>query len=182
MKKDQKGTRDNSMNNLLTLLMSTVNFIVITIILAFGYLILEDHIHDFLNKKKYSPEELELIARKANARQNAEEEEANWDKVVNGIHIRTGLYDDPDLQIIIASCTSCHSAKLVTQNKATREGWKGMIKWMQATQGLPDLGKYEPTILDYLAKYYAPSNTGRRKNLDVASIEWFVLNLDDTPQ
>ena len=182
MKETNKGTRSNSINNLLRLLISMINLVVVLIILAFGYLVLEDQIYDFLHKKKYSSEELELIANNATAKQNAENEEANWDKVVNGIHIRTGFYDDPNLQIIIANCTSCHSAKLITQNKATREGWKGMIKWMQATQGLPDLGTSEPIILDYLAKYYAPSNTGRRKNIDIASIEWFVLNLDDTPQ
>jgi len=178
-----KGNNNNDpLGDSWNLLISLIYFILALIILSLGYVILTDQIHDFINKKTYTPEELEQISKKAIARQSAENEEANWDKVVNGIHIRTGLNADQDLQIIIGSCTSCHSAKLITQNKATREGWKGMIKWMQATQGLPDLGKNEPVILNYLAKYYAPTNTGRRKNLDIASIKWFILDVDKTPQ
>lgn len=95
--------------------------------------------------------------------------------VVDGIHQQTGLHDDPNLHTIIGACTPCHSAQLITQNRATREGWEGMIRWMQKTQGLMQLGDAEPVILDYLAKYYAPEETGRRKNLDVASIEWYIL-------
>jgi hypothetical protein len=97
------------------------------------------------------------------------------DLVVDGIHQQTGLHDDPNLNTIIGACTPCHSAQLITQNRATREGWEGMIKWMQKTQGLMQLGDAEPIILDYLAKYYAPEETGRRKNLDVAAIEWYIL-------
>jgi CxxC motif-containing protein (DUF1111 family) len=85
----------------------------------------------------------------------------------------TGLADDPNIQIIAANCTACHSAKLVTQNRATREGWKSMIQWMQKTQNLWDLGKNEDIILDYLAKNYAPENKGRRAPLD--NIEWYEL-------
>jgi hypothetical protein len=97
------------------------------------------------------------------------------DLVVDGIHQQTGLHDDPNLNTIIGACTPCHSAQLITQNRATREGWEGMIKWMQKTQNLMDLGEAEPIILDYLAKYYAPEETGRRKNIDVADIEWYIL-------
>jgi hypothetical protein len=86
----------------------------------------------------------------------------------------TGLADDPNIQIIAANCTACHSAKLVTQNRATREGWKSMIQWMQKTQNLWDLGKNEDIILDYLAKNYAPENKGRRAPLE--NIEWYELS------
>ncbi|MEQ8714046.1 MAG: cytochrome C [Cyclobacteriaceae bacterium] len=85
----------------------------------------------------------------------------------------TGLADDPNIQIIAANCTACHSAKLVTQNRATREGWKSMIQWMQKTQNLWELGKNEDIILDYLAKNYAPENKGRRPPLE--NIEWYEL-------
>ncbi|MEQ9302165.1 MAG: cytochrome C [Cyclobacteriaceae bacterium] len=85
----------------------------------------------------------------------------------------TGLADDPNIQIIAANCTACHSAKLVTQNRATREGWKSMIQWMQKTQNLWDLGKNEDIILDYLAKNYAPESKGRRAPLE--NIEWYEL-------
>ena len=152
------------------------------VILTLGYLFLEDDIHAYFNQKTYSEKELEQMLDKALERQYEANETANWDKVVNGIHIRTGLHADPNLSIIIGSCTSCHSAKLITQNKATREGWKNMIRWMQKTQGLPDLGESEPIVLNYLAKYYAPKNTGRRKNIDIEAIEWYILNTAQTTQ
>jgi hypothetical protein len=91
----------------------------------------------------------------------------------NGIHLVTGFAEDENLQLIIGNCTSCHSAKMVTQNRASREGWKTMILWMQETQGLWDLGENEPLILDYLAKHYAPNKQGRRAPL--ADIAWYDL-------
>lgn len=100
------------------------------------------------------------------------------DKVVNGIHVATGMIYDDNFSLVKNACTSCHSAKLVTQNRATRDGWKQMIRWMQATQGLPDLGKSEGKILDYLAKNYAPTEVGRRKVLDQDEIEWYTFTLN----
>ncbi len=100
-------------------------------------------------------------------------------KVVNGIHVATGMAYDNNFEIVRRACTSCHSAKLVTQNRATRDGWKQMIRWMQATQGLPDLGKDEGKILDYLAKNYAPSEVGRRINLNTEEIEWYTLKIEN---
>ena len=97
----------------------------------------------------------------------------------NGIHVQTGLVYEDGFEEVRAICTSCHSAKLVTQNRATRDGWKEMIRWMQETQGLWELGPAEPKILDYLAKYYAPEAAGRLSNLDIAEIEWYILDLDE---
>lgn len=77
--------------------------------------------------------------------------------------------------LVIANCTGCHSGKLVTQNRATREGWTNMIRWMQRTQNLKDLGADEQKILDYLTKNYAPTEQGRRANLEVK--EWYNLDL-----
>ena len=102
----------------------------------------------------------------------------DWDKVENGIHVASGLVYTDNFDIIRANCTACHSGKLVAQNRATREGWEQMIRWMQQTQGLWDLGKNEPIILDYLAKYYAPKEVGRRANIDIAKVEWYILELD----
>lgn len=101
------------------------------------------------------------------------------DKVVNGIHVATGMVYDDNFMVVKRACTSCHSAKLVTQNRATRDGWKQMIRWMQETQNLPDLGKDEGKILDYLAKNYAPNDVGRRQILDQEQIEWYTLQLDE---
>ena len=84
-----------------------------------------------------------------------------------------GFINDEGVNLVIANCTGCHSSKMVVQNRATREGWKSMIIWMQETQNLWELGKNEELILDYLSKNYAPENKGRRAVL--SNIEWYVL-------
>lgn len=103
----------------------------------------------------------------------------DWEKVENGIHIQTGLIAATGFDQVSANCTVCHSAKLITQNRASREGWSQMIDWMQETQGLWDLGKDRTIILDYLAKHYKPLEKGRRENIDVAEIEWYILELEE---
>ncbi|MEL6124216.1 MAG: hypothetical protein AAFQ02_05180 [Bacteroidota bacterium] len=95
--------------------------------------------------------------------------------VEGGVHLATGLAYDENFELVRAVCTSCHSSQLIIQNRATREGWQDMIRWMQATQGLPDLGTAEPKVLDYLATHYAPKDMGRRSPLDAEAIEWYVL-------
>ena len=102
-----------------------------------------------------------------------EESSEDYDKVENGIHVATGFISDTGMQETIQNCTACHSAKLVTQNRMSREGWKATIKWMQETQNLWDLGANEELILTYLAKNYAPTDKGRRQNLE--NIEWYEL-------
>lgn len=94
--------------------------------------------------------------------------------IVNGIHQPTGLIVDDGCQEVMVTCGACHSLDLVTQNRATRDGWKEIIVWMQETQKLWDLGEQEDIILTYLAKNYAPENSGRRKNIEVE--EWYVLH------
>ena len=95
------------------------------------------------------------------------------DQIENGIDPATGFVEDEGMQATIQNCTACHSAKLVTQNRMSREGWKATIKWMQETQNLWDLGTNEELILAYLAKNYAPTEKGRRQNLE--DIEWYEL-------
>lgn len=95
------------------------------------------------------------------------------DKIENGIHLRTGFVEGEGLTTVINNCTNCHSAKLVTQNRMTKEQWQATIHWMQETQNLWDLGDNEEIILNYLATHYAPTKEGRRKNLQ--DIEWYTL-------
>jgi hypothetical protein len=95
------------------------------------------------------------------------------DLIENGVHVATGLIVDDGFQQVKASCLACHSSKLITQNRADRDGWKKMIRWMQEYQNLWDLGPNEDVILDYLAKHYAPEDKGRRANL--TNVEWYVL-------
>lgn len=99
--------------------------------------------------------------------------EQDFDKIENGIHVATGFVEDEGMQLVIQNCTSCHSAKLVTQNRLSKEGWQATIKWMQETQNLWPLGPNEEKIIDYLAKNYGPVSKGRRQNLQ--NIEWYDL-------
>jgi hypothetical protein len=67
----------------------------------------------------------------------------------------TGLVIDAGFEIVKAWCTPCHSATLVTRAGMTRAQWLELIRWMQETQGLWDLGTREDEILDYLSRNYA---------------------------
>jgi len=95
------------------------------------------------------------------------------DRIIDGIHVRTGLIDDDGLMTVVNNCTNCHSAKLVTQNRMTAERWNATIKWMQETQNLWDLGKNQEIIVNYLVKNYPPQAKGRRMTL--SNIEWYEL-------
>ena len=99
---------------------------------------------------------------------------ASTPDIVDGKDVQTGLLDGEGLLAVKANCLACHSAKLVTQNRFTREGWHDKIVWMQETQGLWDLGENEPVILDYLAAYYAPEERGGRRQ-PLTGIEWYEL-------
>ena len=79
----------------------------------------------------------------------------------------SGLEIADGYQQVKAQCTVCHSGRLVAQNRADRDGWVQMIRWMQETQGLWPLGDAEPEILDYLAENYGPLPRGRRLPLKV---------------
>lgn len=79
----------------------------------------------------------------------------------------TGLIVAPGFESVRANCMACHSMKLVTQNRMTRDTWLETIRWMQETQGLWPLKDQEKAILDYLGTHYAPVDSGRRKALPV---------------
>jgi cytochrome c5 len=149
-------------------LLLLINIGFVLCLLLFGYLIFGDMLAPSF--------QADPIVQKSSSNSSRSSED-NYDKVVDGIHVQTGLIYAEGFEIVRATCTACHSAKLVTQNRATKEGWTQMIRWMQETQGLWDLGANESTIVNYLAKHYAPTEVGRRANLDVAAIEWYILEL-----
>ena len=99
--------------------------------------------------------------------------ENDFDKIENGIHVRTGFIEGEGLDLVVQNCTSCHSAKIVTQNRMSKEKWLATIRWMQESQNLWDLGVNEEPILNYLSTYYAPDSIGRRANL--TNVEWYQL-------
>ena len=94
--------------------------------------------------------------------------------IEDGKDLETGLLDGEGLRTVKANCLSCHSAKLITQNQFTREGWHAKIVWMQETQGLWDLGDREPIILDYLAEHYAPEARASRRQ-PLTNVKWYQL-------
>ena len=99
--------------------------------------------------------------------------EDDFDKIENGIHVRTGFVEAEGLMTVVNNCTNCHSAKLVIQNRMNKERWLATIRWMQETQNLWDLGPNEDIIVNYLVTNYPPSKKGRRETL--ANVEWYEL-------
>lgn len=99
--------------------------------------------------------------------------EDTYDKIEDGIHLRTGLVEAEGLMAVVNNCTNCHSAKLVTQNRMNRERWIATIRWMQETQNLWNLGDQEEVIVNYLIANYPAPEKGRRPLL--SDIEWYEL-------
>ena len=99
--------------------------------------------------------------------------EEDPDLIVDGIHQRTGLVEAEGLMAVVSNCTSCHSAKLITQNRMNAERWNTTIAWMQETQNLWDLGDQQEVIVNYLVTNYPPKAKGRRMAL--TDIQWYEL-------
>lgn len=95
------------------------------------------------------------------------------DLIENGVHVSSGLIVDEGYELVLNTCGSCHSFKLVTQNKGNADDWRAAIQWMQETQKLWDLGATEEPIVNYLAKNYGLVESSRRDNLK--NIEWYEL-------
>ena len=81
------------------------------------------------------------------------------------VDAKTGLVKAPGFEVVSTQCTVCHSGRLISQNRADRDGWLAMIRWMQETQGLWPLAANESLVLDYLATNYGPLSVGRRRPL-----------------
>ncbi len=122
----------------------------------------------------YNPDLIMMKADQPEVEEYAEiPEEDDFDKIENGIHLRTGLIEAEGLMEVVNNCTNCHSALLITQNRMNKERWIATIRWMQETQNLWDLGKNEEIIVNYLVENYPPTKKGRRANLE--NIEWYEL-------
>lgn len=87
----------------------------------------------------------------------------------------TGLIVDENLYMVKAQCTNCHSTKLITANRFTRDGWKQKIRWMQANHNLWELGDAEKPVLDYLEKNYSPTASAARR-APLKDIKWYKLD------
>jgi len=155
-------------HRILTLLMSALGLLGVTLVLATGILMAMTH-----------PEWL-APAQPALAEAAPPAETTPVQAVVDGRDVETGFIAQGDYELVKATCTACHSSKLVTQNRATRDGWLEMIRWMQRTQKLWDLGDNEAAILDYLAKHYGPEDQGRRAPVEVE--QWYPLAVEAPPR
>ena len=75
----------------------------------------------------------------------------------------TGLKKTGDWELVRNNCVACHSAKLITQQRGTKDQWLAMIRWMQKSQ---NLWQFDPAteakIITYLAENYPPSEQRRR--------------------
>ncbi|MEM7573785.1 MAG: hypothetical protein AAF433_12830 [Bacteroidota bacterium] len=152
--------------------LNAIYLFVVSCTIALFYLIFQPSL------SKWSDTEIKIVEH-ASPNTQALVKEEDSDRVVDGIHLETGLIYAEGFDMVRGTCTACHSAKLVTQNRATKEGWTQMIRWMQQTQGLWELGESESTIVNYLAKHYGPQEVGRRANLEVEALEWYVLELEE---
>ena len=75
----------------------------------------------------------------------------------------SGLIKRPGWEQVRAHCGGCHSHALVTSQRADRQTWLDIIRWMQATQNLWQFEtETEAQILDYLAANYPPRENRRR--------------------
>ena len=75
----------------------------------------------------------------------------------------TGLKMAGDWELVRNNCVACHSAKLVTQQRGSKEQWLKMIRWMQKSQNLWQFdAETEAKIIGYLAEYYPPREQSRR--------------------
>jgi cytochrome c1 len=159
----EKADLDRVRKNLYNAIVFLVSFIVIASISLIFYVLL--------------PYEAERGLTAAPGTENAAkaEQKAESDLIEDGIHLASGLVAAEGYESVIKNCTACHSGQLVRQNRASREGWEEMIRWMQNTQGLWQLGDQKDIILDYLAKNYGPKPVSRRAKLDLEDIEWYIL-------
>jgi hypothetical protein len=85
------------------------------------------------------------------------------------IDTTTGLRIDAGWEQVRIHCGGCHSHALITQQRADRDTWQSMIRWMQSSQNLWQFApEVETEILDYLSTNYPPRESLRRAPLPVS--------------
>lgn len=95
--------------------------------------------------------------------------------VIDSLDAETGLALDPNLMLVKAHCTGCHSPKFITNTRLKRDEWQERIRWMQRNHKLWDLGEAEKTVLDYLEKHYSPSKTAYSRREALRNVKWYKL-------
>lgn len=68
------------------------------------------------------------------------------------------LPDGLGRDVVVATCTGCHSADIIRQNQMSAADWDAIITWMQQTQNLWALAPdRRALIVDYLAEHFGTS-------------------------
>jgi mono/diheme cytochrome c family protein len=76
------------------------------------------------------------------------------------------LVDAPGSELVVQHCIACHGPRQFLQQRASRDTWRALIRWMQRDHGMATLDEgIEDRIVDYLAEHYAPEQAGRRAAL-----------------
>jgi len=71
---------------------------------------------------------------------------------------KSALPRNKGVGLVKANCISCHSEKIIIQNRMTRKNWDQTITWMQEKQNLWPLDpKVRKEILDYLTRNFSPN-------------------------
>jgi len=71
----------------------------------------------------------------------------------------TELLPGAERDLVIETCTACHSSAIIRQNHMSRERWDETITWMQEKQGLMELSpEMRKRILDYLSEVQGVSS------------------------
>ena len=77
-----------------------------------------------------------------------------------------GLQPGDGRDLVLETCTGCHSTAIILQNRMPRKSWDETITWMQEKQGLQELNSETRNgILDYLEKNQGLSNSDDNKKL-----------------
>jgi hypothetical protein len=103
-------------------------------------------------------------------------QDSEWEEdyeIEDGKEVSTGLWVDKNWTLVKRHCTQCHTTKIITQNRASKEGWAGMILWMQETQNLWDLGEDLEGVLDYLSRNYGVATNG--VNSEMVIEQWYEI-------
>jgi hypothetical protein len=158
---DKKGDKINEqlpgvLNSLRWLVMG-VGLVVVFILVGGSYALL------------FKKNQVAYVEQSAN---DTDWEEEDYE-IENGREIGTGLLVDKNWTLIKRHCTQCHTTKIITQNRASREGWASMILWMQETQNLWDLGEDLEGVLDYLARNYGVADEGFSSEMIIQ--EWYEI-------
>ena len=75
-----------------------------------------------------------------------------------------GLQPGEGRDLVLQTCTGCHSTAIILQNHMSRKRWDETITWMQEKQGLQKLNlETRNKILNYLEKTQSPPDTSKGK-------------------